>query len=146
MQLSSLKVDSARVEGGEWIGDIPDMDDLRLHVRGMNNAAYRALYDKLIRAIPFKRRRKGLSAADRERVENECLIETVLLGWDNLNEPDKPNGGGHKVKGAQIPYTKDLARELITNPDSVAFRNAIIYAANIVGEIKDEENEALEKN
>lgn len=135
MDISALKVSSVAIEQGEWVSDIPEAGDLRLKVRGMNNSAYRELQNKLVAAIPFKRRRKGLSADEQERIQAKCLIETVLLDWENLRSGDQT-----------IPYSRDMAEKLITDPDYRAFRDAVLFAAVTVGEAQEADDSDLEKN
>ena len=52
MKLSEIKVDATAVESGEWIGDIPEMGNLRLLVRGLNNSDYKLMSSKLYAATP----------------------------------------------------------------------------------------------
>lgn len=136
MKLSAIKTDSARVEQGEWIGDLPEMDDLELRVRGIANADYRRLQAKLIQAVPFKRRRNGLAVDDADRIQARCLLETVLLDWRGMVDDD----------GAPIAYSRDLAETLLSDPDFRAFRDAVVVAATRVGDDDAEGDEALEKN
>ena len=43
MRLNEIAVDAAKIEGGVWGGEIPEMGGLRLHVRWFNNADYRRM-------------------------------------------------------------------------------------------------------
>ena len=136
MKLSSLKTDSVLVETGEWIRDIPEMGDLELMVRGVDNSDYRALASKLIQAIPLKRRRRGISQEDLEQIQNRCLLETVLLDWRGVQDDN----------GAQVPYSRDMAETLLTSPEYRAFRDAVAYAARLVGAEEEDATVELEKN
>lgn len=135
MEITKSKIDSKVVEAGEWVDKIPEMDDLRLRVRGINNADYLNLQRKLIQAIPFKRRRRGVSQADMEAVTNQCLLETVLCDWEHFTEG-----------GKDLPYSMDVAKKYICDPDYRAFRDAVTWAATVVGTDKDEEDGETEKN
>jgi len=135
MDIKKVKVNSEAIDAGEWVKDLPEMDDLEVRVRGLNNADYENLQQKLILNVPFKRRRRGMQKEDRERIQNQCLIETVLYDWRNLTDG-----------GTAVPYSKEAAEKYIADPDYRAFRDAVIYAASIVGESKDEEDDATEKN
>lgn len=136
MKLKSMKVNSAAIEAGRWVDDIPDMEDLRLHVRGIDNRDYRALQTRLIETIPRERRLRGLLPEDRDRIQNECLIETVLLGWDNVTDDDK----------TPVPFSKDLARQMIEDPDMARFRGAVVWAAALVSEENAADQKAAEGN
>lgn len=136
MKLSSVKVDSARVQEGEWIGDLPEMGDLQVKVRGINNADYRLLQRKLINAVPLKRRRRGLQQEDEDRIVGECLLKTVLQDWHHLESDD----------GQTIAYDADFAAQLLNDPDYRAFRDAVVYAATLVGGEKEDIEEEMEKN
>ncbi|WP_201159426.1 hypothetical protein [Rhodoplanes elegans] len=135
MDLSQIKTNSALIEQGEWIGDLPELGDVAFRVRGLGNADYRALQHKLINEIPARLRRKGLGADDQDRIQTECLIETVLTDWRGLTSG-----------GAPLPYSREKARELLTDPDFRRLRDAVFAAASMVGEDVAAADEALEKN
>ncbi|KQQ13281.1 hypothetical protein ASF53_13990 [Methylobacterium sp. Leaf123] len=125
MKLSSLKVDAVAIEDGEWIGNIPEMGDLEVRVRGLNNAKYRRLQTTLIDAVPRAKRQGGrLDPDEQDRITASCLNATVLLDWRGLEGED----------GQPVAYSKDLATELLTKPEFRRFREAVIWAASQVGE------------
>ena len=131
------KADIAKVEGGDWIDDIPEMGDLRLRTRGMNNARFRSMQAELIRAFPRGRRIKGaIPPAELQKINGACLAETTLLEWDNLEGED----------GAPLPYSKEQAKAFLTDPAYQAFYDAVLYAATIVGEDDAEADKADEGN
>jgi len=119
------RIDTAKVEDGTWIGDIPDMGDLRLQVRGINNAKFRRLQQELIAAVPRGERRKGrIDPLTMDRITGTCLASTVLLGWDKLEGED----------GQPVPYSQEQARAYLTDPAYRPFFEAVVYAATMVGE------------
>ncbi|KQS75463.1 hypothetical protein ASG32_27250 [Methylobacterium sp. Leaf361] len=125
MKLSEMKVNSSAIEDGAWIRDIPEMGSLALKVRGIQNAAYRQLQNKLIEAIPRAKKPGGRIAPDEmDRVTNECLAATVLLDWSGLEDDD----------GEPLLFTRETAMELLSNPELRRFREAAIYAASMVGD------------
>lgn len=131
MELNDIAINVEKVENGGWVGDIPNMGDLRLKVRGLNNTAYRRLQERLIAAVPRAKRQGGrIDPKELERITAQCLLDTVLLDWD-----------GVKINGQPAPYAKDLARELLTEPKWAAFRDAVAYAAAVVAH---EDEAALE--
>lgn len=125
MKLSSLKVDAAAIEDGEWIGNIPEMGDLEVRVRGLNNAKYRRLQTKLIDAVPRAKRQGGrMDPDEQDRITAICLRETVLLDWRGLEGE----------AGEPVAYSKDLAGDLLSKPEFRRFREGVIWAASQVGE------------
>lgn len=136
MKLSTLRTDVTKIETGQWVGDIPDMDGLELHVRGLGNADYKRLFEKKVDALPRGRKIRGLSTADRERIVGECLHEAILLDWRGLTgEADEP-----------IAFDGALAADLLSKPEYAKFRAAVIWAANLVSEEAGESIEAAAKN
>jgi hypothetical protein len=132
MKMKDMAVDSGRAEEGAWVDDIPDMEGLRLKVRGANNKDWRKLQQKLIQAIPRKRRMSGnLDPEDADRITNLCLLNTSLLDWDGFDgDDDKP-----------LPYSQETAKTLLTDPDYRRFRDAVAWAANWVAEQSKEDVE-----
>jgi hypothetical protein len=137
MKLSNAAIDVDRQEKGDWVDDIPEMGDLRLKVRGLNNGEYRALEQKLIQALPRAARLRGqIGAADRERIQDQCLLDTVLIDWDRLTDDD----------GNAIAYDRDLAGRLLSDPAYARFRGAVIWAAAIVADGDAAEEAEIAKN
>ncbi len=102
MKINAVKVDSALVEQGVWVGNIPEMDDVELLVRGWNNVAFRRMQQKLIRALP-RSQRSGtqLDPKIQDQINAKCMRETILFGWRKIeDENDSP-----------IPFSKEKAGE-----------------------------------
>lgn len=160
MQLSKAKQNTQRIEQGAWVTDIPEADDLRIKTRGANNADWRELQTKLINALPAKKRRRGIiPAADMDKIQNQCLIDTCLLDWDNLYDQvfddtgnvvmetvEKDGKQVQQPKLVRIPYSKEKALELIEDPNYRPFRDFISFAAQAVGEEDEAENKEIEGN
>lgn len=128
ISLASMKKGYAGMNAGVWVGDIPLplFDGITLQVTRLWTPTYAALHEKLSADMT------DLSAeANEKRMTDECLVQTVLLGW----------------KGVDDPYSQETARQLIADPDmGVAFRNAIIWAATHVAEQVKAQLEADAKN
>jgi hypothetical protein len=132
MKLKDVAVDSGRAEEGAWVDNIPDMEGLRLKVRGSNNKDWRKLQQKLIQAIPRKRRMSGqLEPEDSDDITTKCLLNTSLLDWDGLDDDD----------GNPLPYSRETANKLMTDPDYRRFRESVSWAANWVAEQSKEDVE-----
>lgn len=137
MKISAVKVDSARIERGVWVGNIPEMGDVELLVRGWNNVAFRRMQQELIRALPRAQRRgPALDPAVQDRITARCLAETVLYGWRNVEDDD----------GKPIAYSKELALEWLLDPDMRAFFDAVTWAAMSVADETHEDREEMQKN
>lgn len=133
MKLSSLKIDADKIEGGDWIDNIPDMGDLRLKVRGIQNASYRRMQSKLFDAVPRAKKQGGRVDPDEmDRITSQCLAATVLIDWDGIEGEN----------GEPLPYSKEQASQLLTDPNFRRFRDAVIWAASQVGEDEAEGEQA----
>ncbi|CAH1670771.1 MULTISPECIES: hypothetical protein [unclassified Chelatococcus] len=123
MDMQSTKVDSVVIEGGEWVKDIPQMDDLELKVRGLGCAEFKRHIARRQRALPKGARHRdgSIDPQLQETIATEAMIETILLDWRNLDDG-----------GVPVPYSKEKAREYLTNPDYRLFRDAVSWAANTV--------------
>lgn len=131
MKLSQVSVDPARIEQGEWVGEkyglpIPEMGDLCVLVRGMNNADWRKLHSKLIAAVPRGKRIGGnVDPEESDRIVSTLLLETCLLGWEGIEDEET---------GAAVAFSKEQAKEILFNPVHRRVRDAILWAATTVGE------------
>lgn len=141
MDVSALKRNSASVEAGQWVSDIPGMEDVRLRVRGLNSPTVVTLRARKERLVSKNgRERNGQLKADVAlRIFGEVLLEAVLFDWDGFTE-----GEGDAKKA--IPYSKDLAKQWLSDPDFIAFNDAVTYAAQVVDRGGAEEQEEVEKN
>lgn len=139
------KIDNNKVEHGGWVGDIPDMGDLRIYTKGTNSSGYRKLQQTLMAAVPRSERHQGrISPARMDAISASCLLNQALLGWDNLDADDSPGPGkeGRKL----VPYSKEQAEIYLTDPAYRPFFEACAYAATIVGEEQAEADKADEGN
>lgn len=135
MKLANIKVNSQAIEQGGWVDDVgvamPELGDLRLKVRGLGNEDYQALYARLAAASPAEDLEGGRpTPAAQRRIQTQCLVETVLLDWGNLD----------------VPYSKERAAEILADPDFRALRAGVIYAASVVGRRAAQATEDAAKN
>lgn len=136
MKLSERKIDPAKREDGAWVKDIPEWDELRLKVRGIDNKDWAKRSLALIQAVPRARRVNGLQRDDRERINGILLLDHALLDWRGLEDDE----------GKPEPYSKELARKYLTQPEYEPFRDAVMWAATVVAERGYAEIEADAKN
>jgi hypothetical protein len=137
MKMSELAVDADRQENGAWVDDIPEVQGLRLKVRGSNNADWRRLQAKLMDAVPRKKKLGGrIDPDEQDRILSSCLLSTCLLDWDGLEDDD----------GKPLPYSKTMAQKLLTEPEYRRFRDSVLWAASIVAENLTVEQEEIAGN
>lgn len=125
MDLAKIKIDSAKGARGDWVGDIPGLEGLRLKVRGLASETYREAIGRRTRAVPRSARLRDGSIPVKlmDRLTGEALHEAALLDWDGLTEND-----------AAVPFDRALALKLLTDPDFALFREGVIFAAAVVAE------------
>lgn len=117
MKLAKFKQSVAKAEEGSTI----DMGDgLKVTVTRIGCKSYQNMIKKL--TAPHQRaiRNKTLDDSVYEEIMNKCLAETILIGWEGLQDED----------GAEILYSKAKAYELLTNPEYKDFKDTISDLAN----------------
>lgn len=125
MRLADIKVDSNAIETGAWVDNIPDMGNLRLKVRGAGNAAYAAEQAKLLLAVPRSEKVAGrVNPTTSDRIMAECLAKTTLLDWEGIEGDD----------GQPLPYSKETALTLLSDPAYRVLRDAVLWASSQVGQ------------
>lgn len=143
MKLSHVSVDPKRIEQGEWVGEkygspIPEMGDLCVLVRGVENADWRKLRNKLLASIPRNKRVGGnIDPDETDRITSTLLLEACLLGWDGIQD---------ETTDAPVAYSKEQAREVLFNPAHRRVRDAILWAATTVGEATADKKDEQSKN
>lgn len=134
MELTTVKVDTAKIEAGEWVKDIPGMGDLELRVRGLGSVVYREALARRQRTV--KPSNDGVRPiAESEAATAHAVADALLLDWRNLT-----------LNGQARGYTVELARDLLTNRDYVAFLDAVLYAAATLDASSAKVEETLAKN
>jgi hypothetical protein len=141
VKISDIRVDAAKIEAGDWVGDLtelfPGLEGVRLKVRGSGNADYRRLQAKKLRKVAAARLGPDKEQEAALQVTNELLAETILLDWDGILQEDGVT---------PLAYTKELSAQLLADPEMRIFREAVIYAGNLVASRKKETTETAEKN
>lgn len=136
MKLSEHRIDPVKLEEGDWVDNIPDMGDLRLKVRGFGNKAAEAMTRRLNDAVPRKLKVGGrIAPEEQDRIMNTVMRECILLDWANVEDDNGP-----------VPYSKEMANTLLTDSQHRNFRNAVVWAAMSVAEVRADEQETAAKN
>lgn len=147
MKLSQAVVNVAAQEQGAWVGEkygtpIPELGDLCLKVRGLGNADFRKLQNRLVDAVPRKKRIGGRVAPDeQDRITVICLRDCCLLDWENV-EGDGVVG----EVGKPVPYDKKAADMLLSDPRYSRFRDGVLWATGVVGDTEAAEHDDNVKN
>ena len=136
MRLRDIAIDAHAIEQGEWVDDLPGLDGVRVLVRGIGNADYRRLQAKLMRKVTPAESINGMSPERGDEITTKLLAETVLLGWEGIEDDD----------GAPLAYSKEKAVELLADPALRRFRDGVMFAATTVGERRAAQAEADAKN
>lgn len=124
MDLSGLKTNTAVIEQGGWVDNIPDMGDLRLKVRGRGNSKWRRLESQLMGSVPRGKRLNGrIDTAEIDRIVAICIRDAGLDDWENLKDGD-----------LVVPYSKEMAATLLTDPQYRAFFDACVWACAVVAD------------
>lgn len=137
MDIKNLKRDTSSIEGGMWVGNLPDMGSMRLKVRGLSSNAYTRSLDKRRRTLESSAFDSDGNVLDEvwEGIVAEALLESVLLDWAGLEDDGKP-----------VAYDRALARVWLTEPDYRDFRKAVVVAAGRVDRERAKTAEATRKN
>lgn len=137
MDISKIKIDSAKIEAGEWVKDIPGMGNLELRVRGLGSIAYREALAQRQRAIPRDQRNADGSIPFRlsDEATAAAVADAILLDWRNV-----------EISGSPVHFSAAKAREYLANPDYSVFLDAVLFAASKVASDAALIEKALEKN
>lgn len=135
MKLSSIRVDAVKIEGGAWVGNIPEFGAVRLKVRGFGSTEDKRVQKEATDAIPRNEKIGGITSEASDRIMS-ARLKAALMDWDGfIDEDNKPLG-----------YEKTMADGMIDAPEFVRFRDAVAYAASIVGEQRAETKDETAKN
>jgi hypothetical protein len=133
MDLESVAV---VIDGKQWEKDLPDMGDLELFVAPWENAAYNRALDKQVRALPANLRPDGaVEPAAFYRCVGIAMSRAILFDWRNL-----------KVGGAEQPFDRKFAEQILTDQKYKPFRDAVVAASRRVQQGVRAADEALEGN
>ena len=124
MKLSERKIDPTKKEEGAWVSEIPEWGNLKLKVRGVGNKDWSRMENKLLLAVPRKRRMNGLDPEDQARINGILLCECALIDWRGIEDD----------AGNREPYSKEAAKKYLTSPENEPFRQAVMWAATVVAE------------
>jgi len=125
----------AEVEG-MWF-ELSLIEGVKVKVARVNNPNYKKAFTRLYKPYLKQTMRKvGIDPVIQDRIQTDLLIDTLLKDWSGMPGEN----------GRDIPYSKDLARELIVDPELKELRNEILGFAQEFEIYQKEVTEILEKN
>lgn len=138
MKLSAKRIDSATIQNGTEVSNIPGWGDLKLTARGSNNSDWRDLRARLIAETPPSDMLPNgdLKPSRAEKIGIECLVETGITGWSGLLNDDDTD----------LAFSKDELRSVLEDPDNLLFRGACLFACDQVHVIAVEQAKVDAKN
>ena len=122
LKLSSMKVDLDKEREGDWEPAFDIDPAIKWYVRSTNYAPFKSARD----AVNIRLSRKhGSSVPEDVQAEEfgKLAVQHLLLGWEGLAEDDE----------TEIPYSKEKAQEILTDPAYRLVRGSIYMTASRVG-------------
>ena len=130
MDLKKLKTSDKLETEGVWV----DIDaTTKLKIARFNNPSYKKIIQQKLKPYRSSLRAGTLPDAIMEKALLETISETILLGWEGLQEND-----------ADVPYSVEASKRFLTDyPD---FRDLVTTLATEADLFRTEDIEAAEKN
>lgn len=135
LKLSSLKADLARENDGAWM-DVPEWPGVSLKVRGLNYPAYELARNTGAQIRARKTKNAASTSAESTAFFGRLYAEHILLDWKGLVSDDRQ----------MVPYSKERALEILTDPAFREFVAAVESAAARVAQVDVEFIEGAAKN
>lgn len=133
-ELNTIATDPQLELNGVWR---PFTDGSELLIARIGNPAYRSLLRRKVKANrAVLDNEDDLADKVSDKVLGEVMAETVLLGWRGVT-----------VNGAEVPYTKELGAQLLTDPSNRDFREKVkAYAEDAEAYRKRVEDNAVKNS
>ena len=131
--LSLYATDVEKEQQGVWTDDLGG--GMRLKIARLRNSNFKQLYQKLTKPYERQIRARTLDEATENRILNQCLAKTVLLGWENLT-----------YAGQKLEHSLENALSVLSDPRLVDFRDLVVDIASDAQFFRDESLEQAEKN
>jgi len=138
MKIGQFKRDTAKVEGGDWVTDLPGLEGVSFKVRGLNSTHFADTQSRLMRSIPAHKRGDdgSIPATLAYGVLGEAMALSLLLDWKGIEGDD----------GKPLAYDAALAKVWLTDVDFVHFHEAVMEAARRVDLRARNDAAQVEKN
>lgn len=115
VKLSSVKVDLEREEKGDWIPS-PDIQGVEFNVSSLHLSAYQTALALMEQRLAKTYKGSPIPPAVRTVEVGKLLHKHILHDW----------------RGFDLPYSKDLAREMMCEPEGRNFIAAVQNCAALV--------------
>ncbi len=101
---------------GQWF-ELSLIEGAKVKVARAGNPEYKKAFKRLYKPYTKQLRRgKDVSADIEERIQTDVLIDTLLKDWKGMPGEN----------GKEIPYSKELARDLVTDPELKELKEEIL--------------------
>jgi hypothetical protein len=135
VKLTDFQIDASAIEGGTW-RDAIGRPGLKFRLRGADNLDWRRLQAKLISEMPREKQfAVATDPADDDAITGRLLVDACLLDWEGLED-----------ETGAIPFSKELASKLLTDPAFRPFRASVLATARVLANETVSEREAAAKN
>lgn len=125
MDMKNIKMDVKKQDDGVWV----DVDgETQFLIARMYNKNFNKLFEKLTSPYKSPAKRHLLDGDLGEKIMTETIAKTVILGWKNLKDGDKP-----------VLYSAEKAIEIIADPSYASFREKVIDIATDENNYRAEE-------
>ena len=114
MKLNALRADLDKERNGTWV---PYQGDIRLKLARLGNPNYREATARIIDARKVQLNTKELTEDQLLDVQKEAASQTVLLGWENVEDDS----------GDAVPYSSETALEWFRDKELWRLWNFILY-------------------
>lgn len=132
MKLSTVERNVEGAEKGVWIRGA--YEDLDLLIASSDSRGYKKMLQKLMQPYTRNQAYKNMDDEVFENdIHNKCIAKHILLGWRNLTDAD----------GKEIPYSEELAYEILCDPKYLTFRKLVVDLSNEEEVFKAEEKEEI---
>ena len=111
MKFDDIKEIGRKAEEGAWVDGLANFNGVAFKVRAQMNQDHEALFTKRWGEIPADKRDDPEVT---ERIDNECIIKTILLDWKGIDDFEC------------TPSNVEKALEIRT------FKQAVVTASRIV--------------
>lgn len=128
MKLSAFKTNLESSEQGQWVA--LGSDNAKVKVARIGNKQYQAFIKKATKPYAAAMRSKaGISDEVFEKIIAEAMADSILLDWRGIKDDE----------GNDIPYSKQKALEILTDPAYKDFAELISSLANEAETFRDVE-------
>lgn len=129
IKLASLKADLTREEKGDWI-EYPDWPGVEFNVSSLHLPAYATARELLFQRLARQYKKKPAPTAVISVEIGKLYANHILHGW----------------RGLDVPYSREVASEILADPEYRNVVGAIEYCAGKVSEADIEFVEEEVKN